>query len=290
RLASSRARASGRRGEMLEAAALLDAALHGMESLARTGRLRHDINETRLERAALGFGSGVRDREPRLLDQAGRDLRQLIEEGDEAYAPVTRARALTTCGAGMARLGGMAGKSDVLAQGVEMLEAAAELFPADHSPLDAARINAALGEALLKLRAAGGESALEDRGLRALRSAERATTGRGLKAAPAVSAAASRGEIEQAARDADLAALGGIEARLKRRLARRDAEADPAGWAADQLSLARLYTVRGDLLGRPEQRSAAVLALREAEEALREHGDAVLADEAAEGLAALLAA
>src|SRR5690606_3370135 len=87
RLSARRARLSGEVRGLQDAAALLDAALHEAGRLPPTA-----LDDLRLERAALALEAGVARRDPRLLDQAGRDLRALIESASPDQRPLTRAR------------------------------------------------------------------------------------------------------------------------------------------------------------------------------------------------------
>ncbi|MDQ8030026.1 MAG: hypothetical protein REJ23_14970, partial [Brevundimonas sp.] len=74
RLSARKARLSEETNALLDAGALLDAALHDARSLPPTV-----TDELRLDRAALSLEAGVRRRDARMLDQAGRDLRTLVE-------------------------------------------------------------------------------------------------------------------------------------------------------------------------------------------------------------------
>jgi hypothetical protein len=75
RLTARRARISGEPAAMLDAAALLDAALHGARALPPTVG-----DDLRLDRAALGLEAGIARRDGRLLDQAGRDKWEAANE------------------------------------------------------------------------------------------------------------------------------------------------------------------------------------------------------------------
>ncbi|MGZ9113022.1 MAG: hypothetical protein ACXW3K_00240, partial [Brevundimonas sp.] len=131
RLTARRARLSGEPSAMLDAAALLDAALHGARGMPRP--MGDDL---RLDRAALSLEAGVARRDGRLLDQAGRDLRVLVEAASPDYRPVTRARALALAGAGLMALARLARSEAAIEQGRALFEAAADQFTPDHSPLD----------------------------------------------------------------------------------------------------------------------------------------------------------
>jgi hypothetical protein len=261
RLVGRQARLTGDAKALMDAGALMDAALHGLRGGARTDQ----AEELRLDRAALSLEAGVLRRDPRLLDQAGRDLSALVEAASPDYRPLTRARALALCGAGLSALGAMAGHAESAAQGRLMFEAAADQFTPDHSPLDWAAIQI--------LRADDPRTPLL-----ALAQAEALTEGSGLiLGAQAREARLSR-EIALAEADGALPALDAIEARLRRRLSRLDADAAPLDWTADQIGLARLSLARTRLTGL----AAPALGMIIAEAALtaREHGAPALAHRA----------
>lgn len=255
RLRARQARLSADPARLLEAAALMDAALHGSACGAET-------DELRLDRAALALEAGVVQRDPRLLDQAGRDLGALVEACSADQRPLTRARALALCGAGLAALAALAGHVEAHAQGRMMFEAAADQFTPDHSPLDWVAIQ------VLRAR----EDALP---LMPLTQAEALTQGRGLVLGALVRERRLAREAELAMAVGDLSALDLLDGRIRARLAK----ATPLDWAADQIALARIAVAR---------RAAGVddslpvgLLLVEAETTAREWGAPALADRAA---------
>lgn len=280
RLKARRAQMRAEPDETRAAAALLDAALHGLEIQATRRRrdpwLDADLIETRLERAGLAAFAGVRQRDPRLLDQAGRDLRLLADRTDGDFAPLTRARALAACGAGLATLGEMADRFDCVVQALELIEAALDLFTADHSPMDHAAILAARGAALVRLARLTDEDAALDNALASLERAGRLTTGRRLKLGAEIAVLATRLRIEAAEAAGDLLRLSEMEARARARLASGGAAADPLGWAADQLALAEVYAALERLGAEPSRRHAAALARAGALDVLDEEGMADL--------------
>ena len=158
RIKARQARLSGLVTDLMDASALMDAALHGAGG---------DDVELRMDRAVLALDAGVVQRDARLLDQAGRDLGALVEAASPDHRPLTRARALALCGAGLSALAAVAGHAEAHAQGRTMFDAAADQFTPDHSPLDWAAIQV--------VRA--GEEALP---LMILSQAEALTQGQGL--------------------------------------------------------------------------------------------------------------
>jgi len=252
RLKARRARLTGQAQAVLDAGALLDAAL--------TGARGPEADELRLERAALGLEAGLMRKDPRLLDQAGRDLRQLVESASPDYRPVTRARALALCGAGLKALAAMAGDRSASAQGQAMFEAAADQFTPDHSPLDWAAIQV--------LRA-------ETEPLQALRQAVAATAEPGLMLGGLTRAALAEREAAAAEAVGDVAGLDRLAAETRRRLATAQ---PPLDWAADQVAMAEIALARARLTGSEPQ--GLRMTLVEAAETAREEGCLSLASRA----------
>ena len=259
RLCARRARLSGSPANLLDAAALLDAALHGARALPPTAG-----DELRLDRAALALEAGVARRDPRLLDQAGRDLRALVETASPDYRPLTRSRALALAGTGLMALAALAGSDAARAQGRELFDAAADQFTPDHSPLDwvAVRLAQATADTPL-LQLAETEALSREPGLvlGALARERRLTA-----------------EAALAEALADVEALAGLEAIVRRRLA-STARPEPLDWAADQIGMARLAMAKARLTGTPPR--AVGLMLAEALETAREWGAPALMQRAA---------
>lgn len=266
RLKARQARLDGTAGSLLDAAALLDSALHGMEADAA------EAENLRLDRASLTLEAGMTQRDPRLLDQAGRDLRALVEAAAPEYRPLTRARALALCGAGLAALAALADDATATLQARAMFDAAADQFTPDHSPLDWAAVQIARAAdadgtatpmTLLQAEALTADGALV---LGALARERRVLT-----------------ETRHAEATGDLTVLLGVEARLRRSLATRVGRAAPLDWVADQIGLARVALAREALTGVLCDRPA--LGLVEAAEVAIEVGVPAMA-EVARSLAA----
>ncbi|MDO9607462.1 MAG: hypothetical protein Q7J26_02965 [Brevundimonas sp.] len=252
RLKTRKARLSGDPAALMDAAALMDLAQHEAGA--------NDV-ELRLDRAGLALETGVIKRDARLLDQAGRDLGALVENASPDYRPLTRARALALCGAGLSALAAVAGHTEAQAQGRMMFDAAGDQFTPDHSPLDWAVIQV--------LRA--GDDATP---LMLLNQAEALTQGRGLIIGALVRERRVSREIALAEAVRDLTGLELLEARLRHRLA----AATPLDWAADQIGLAELALAR-HRLGGPAP-THLHLILNEAVLTARELGVPALADRA----------
>ena len=254
------------------AAALLDAALHLDSRRSGDPDVWRGVRavDLRLERAELSLQAGLRWHDERLLDQAGRDLRLLMDHVDGDLLPVTRARAMRACGLALSALGEMAGQTGAMEQAIELMSGARELFDEDHSPLDAGAVLAAQAETLMRWQ---GEAPVVE----LLKSAEDLLTQawklcatRSTTLEIEIRLRAARIKTELATAQGDMAALSHQEARLRQRLAR--GEGGPVAWAVDQLCLAGVYEALDDLGCRPARGWAAGYVRSEAIEALREAG------------------
>ena len=271
RLAALGARQGGEMSAMLDASALLDAALHG---LARRTDLADEAAELQLDRAALALEAGLVRGDARLLDQAGRDLRALVQAASPEYRPVTPARALTLCAAGLGALAALADDADARARAHEMFDAAADAFTPDHSPMDWAAIELA--------RAARDPSP----DLARMIHVEAVTAGEGLILGALARERRVTLEVRQAAQTVDAAQLARIETRLRRRLTGGGAADQPLDWAVDQIGLAQVRLARMGLSGGDDARHLG-LVLTEAAETARELGAGLIADRAGQVMAAL---
>ena len=277
RLRARQARLDGKPEALKRAALALDAAVDAAEA---AGDPR--IDDLRLERAALALEAGVVRRDPSLLDQAGRELRRLVAAADPDRRPLSRARALTLCAAGLSALAALAGDKAAHAQARILFDAAAEQFTPDHSPLDWTAIQ------LARAAVPGAVS------LAALLQAEAVSAGMGLT----LGALARDRRLEVEARAAETAGdtdrLQRMGAEVRRRLTARRTPAQRAeasdryvdngdlDWAVDQIGLARLDAAWARLTaGQPA--TDAAFALFEAAEIARDRGVPQLA-EAAETL------
>lgn len=259
RLRARQALLSGRLSELSEAATLLDAALANLKG-SRT--LEDDL---RLDRAVLTLEAGLSARDPKMLDRAGRDLRVLVEASPPEQRPLSRARALTLCAAGIAALAAVADAGTARDQAQAMFDAAAQLFTPDHSPLDwsAIQIQRAERETLPPML---------------LLQAESLTEGGGLILGALAHERRVAQEIGRAGAAGDLSVLMDIETNLRRRLARPAASATPLDWASEQIGLARVALARARWTG--ETPRSVGLMLTEAAQTAREHGAPALAERA----------
>ena len=235
RLKARQSRMTASADGLKRAAIALDAAVDAAD--AANDPRRDDI---RIERAALALEAGVGRRDPQLLDQAGRELRALVAAADPDRRPLSRARALTLCAAGLSALAALAGDDAAHAQARTLFDAAADQFTPDHSPLDWTAIQ------LARASTPGAVS------LAVLLQAEALSAGLGLTLGAL--ARDRRLEVEAAAaeRAGDASRLGRMAEEVRRRLrARRRAPVrdaadgrfvDPGDldWAVDQIGLARL--------------------------------------------------
>ena len=262
RLCARRARISDSPASLMDAAALLDAALHSARALPPCAG-----DELRLDRATLALEAGVARRDGRLLDQAGRDLRALVESASPDYRPLTRARALALAGAGLMALADLAGNEAARLQGSELFDAAADQFTPDHSPLDWIAVRLA--------------RSADDTPLLVLAEAEALGREPGLILGALARERRIAAEAVLAETMGDVEALTGLEAIIRRRLAEAS-RIEPLDWAVDQIGMARLALSRARLTG--TQPRAVGMLLAEAAATAREQGALVLARRAEKGL------
>jgi tetratricopeptide (TPR) repeat protein len=180
---------------------------------------------------------------------------------------------------------------DALAAGAGALAMALDNLTREHSPLDWARTQLALAQALQALgEASADERAYEqavtcyDRANLVLKDAP-ATPLRGLAAGARAMCLARSAELT-----GDLGVLDAAEAAMKIELTNLRASRDPVAWALAQLHLARLYEARIDITGKDRgERAAAVTALDAALDVFGEEGLRSLSVVASEALERLRA-
>ena len=260
RLRARQASLSGQSDALQEAALLLDGALRGLK-----GQQRPIEDDLRLDRAGLLLEAGLAAHDPRLLDQAGGDLRALVEAAAPEQRPLSRARALALCAAGMAALAAIADDIPARDQAQALFDAAADQFTPDHSPLDWAAIQVLRAE----------REALP---LLALVQAEALTEGGGLILGALAHERRVAQETSRAGSVGDLTALLEIEAGLRRRLVRPAVDSTPLDWASDQIGMARIALARARWTGQAPRELG--LMLTEAAATAREYGAPVLAQRA----------
>ena len=261
RLTSRRARLTGNANSLLDAAALLDAALHGARDLPPM-----TADDLRLDRAALALEAGVARCDARLLDQAGRDLRALVEAASPDHRPISRARALALAGAGLKALAALARDDAAADQGQALFEAAADQFTPDHSPLDWVAVQLVQAQA--------------DTPLLPLAQAEAMTREPGLVLGALARERRLAAETALAEAAGDLDTLVRLEAVVRRRLQTRGQP--PLDWAADQICMAHLALARSRLTRTAPH--AVGLMLAEALETAREWGTPAVAARAAQAI------
>lgn len=255
RISARKARLDGRPVRLLEAAALLDLAVHGL-----AGSADPLAEAVRLDRAGLTLEAGIAQRDARLLDQAGRDLFALVEASSSDRRPLTRARALALSASGLSALAALADDAPAREQSRAMLEAAGDQFTPDHSPLDWCAVQLASGTGAARLVA-----------VEALcRSA-----GAGLVLGALARERLSADRVAAAEAAGDPAALDALQAELRRRVSVPGA---PLDWAADQIGLARVALARARLCDAPSGETGLMLAT--AVEVATEEGCPLLARQA----------
>lgn len=261
RLKAREARLSEDASRLMDAAALLDGALHVSRALSAPA-----CDDLKLERAAMALEAGVARCDVRLLDQAGRDLRAMVATCSPDQRPLSRARALALAGAGMRALAGMAGDKDGVLNGRALFEAAVDQFTPDHSPLDWVAV---------RLAQAG-----EPVSLATLARCETLTREPGLVLSALARERRVAAETTLAVAMGDAGALADLEQTTRTRLL--SPTLTPLDWAAEQIGLARLAAARARLTAVEPQ--AVGMMLAEAALTAREQGVPVLADRARSAL------
>lgn len=262
RLAMRRALAADDAAERRNALVLLDAAQEAGRPLTTSA-----AHELALDRAALALEIGVTTRDAALLDQAGRDLRTIVEAASPDYRPVTRARALVLAAMGLKALAGLADDKTAREQARTLFDAAADQFTPDHSPLDWTAVQLAQAET--------------DCPLLVLTQAEAMTAEPGLILGACARERRMAAEAALAFAMGDVQALSGLEAVVRRRLARRT-PVEPVDWAADQIGMAHLKLAKARLTG--VAAASVGLILTEAMETAREWSATALVQQAAQML------
>ncbi|QBX38507.1 hypothetical protein E4M02_09095 [Brevundimonas sp. S30B] len=260
-LAAARAAAAARQARLEGSAEMKRAALSALDAaVAALGSAQGmDEDALRLDRASLALELGVEARDTGLLDRAGQDLRDLVQAASPDYRPLTRARALVLCAAGMSALANLGDHVEARRQADALFEAAAKQFTPDHSPLDWAAIQVVRAES-------GGADLLD------LARAEALTAGSGLVVGALAAIARWREEARLAEADGDLAGLATLEARLLDRLRAGPSALD---WAGAQVAVAETALARQRLTG--AQPHALGLILAEAALCAREQAAPLLA-------------
>ncbi|MES2833247.1 MAG: hypothetical protein V4707_00915 [Pseudomonadota bacterium] len=256
RLRARQARLTDKESALLDATALMDAALHDLGNAPSPAR-----DELRMERAMLGLEAGVTRRDARLLDQAGRDLKTLVEGAAPEERPLTRARALALCGSGLRALGALANDVTAMEQGAAMFDAAADQFTPDHSPLDWVAVQ------VMRID--------EQPPVAVLSQAQALSAGGGLVLGALARECRFAREAALAEDNGDVQRLDTLDAALRKRLAKPALSDGPLDWAADQIGLAHVALARERLTG--SKPAAIGMMLVEAAATARELGVGVLA-------------
>jgi tetratricopeptide (TPR) repeat protein len=275
---------------VLDAASTFDAAIAALEPMTRAVH-RTQLAELRCDKAELLLAGAQRLSDVHLAERALAVIDRAMARLDQAYEPLTWARAQELKGATLITLGESRGELDVLTDGVNAYADALEMVGPDHSPMDWARLQHGLA---LGLRALG-EAAANDLAFdQALACFDRALWALKDQPAAALSAVAASNRAACLARKAELTGdLGTIDEAveaLKAELRALSPGRDPVSWAVAQVNLARLYETRIALnADAPGEAAAAALALDAAREVFGEQGQRTLADEAARAIARLAA-
>ncbi len=266
--------------------------LAALESAGRRdSALKLAAAELRMARAEMLMGAGLRLKDEGLLRAAVGDLAAAAERLDTAYEPLTLGRVALTTATARSSLSELTGDIDGLAKGVSELASALDGVSRDHSPLDWARGQTALAQALSQLgEATSSETAFDkavagfDRAALALRDAP------GLLLRAQVAAGRGLCLARSAELTGDLGTLDAAEAAFKMELIAGPHRQSPVAWAMLQVQLGQLYATRLSLTGKDRgERAAAALAFQAAMDVFGEEGLRSFTAIAADGLERLAA-
>ena len=286
-MSARRALAAGDLDDALAAAAAFEAPLAALRPLARRdGLMRLALAEHRMVLADLLAGCGARLKDERLLDCALRELDAAADILSPEHEPLTAARIAMMRGETRILAGELTGDTAIIAEGVESLTGAVSDLDRDHSPLDWARAQISLGQALKTLGEATDSPRAFDQALGCFDRADmvlRQEPALALRALAANARSVCLGRLAELT--GDVAVLDAAEAALRTELCGGFAGRDAVAWAVTQLGLARLYELRVEVTGRGQERlHHAAMAYDEALTVFAERGLRAYSDLAARGL------
>lgn len=257
------------------AAARFTAPITALQALVRRcSAARLLVAEARVIRADLLAGWGARLRDADLLRMALNEAAEAVAGLDEAYEPLTMVRVRVLRGQILALLGEVTGEIESISEGVDAIAAVIDDLSRDHSPLDWAKTQMALAQAV---QALGDGAACERAYERAVTCYDRANlVFRKLPALTLGAVAASNRALclaRSAELTGDLAVLDAAEAAFKIELTGYQTRQDPVAWALAQVNLARIYEARVEISGKDNgERAAAAVALTAAFDVFAEEG------------------
>jgi tetratricopeptide (TPR) repeat protein len=272
----------------LAAAEAFEAPLRGLSAARRVkgGASRLLLADQRAARVELLLACAARLKDRALTEVALAEAKEAESGLDPDFEPLAWSRLESLRGTALVQLGELDGEINFIADGVEALAQALEPVTADHSPMDWARAQAALGAGLQAM----GEATTSERCFeRAVTCYDRASHILKTQPALALRAMVANNRALSLARcaelTADLAVLDAAEMAFKAELAATPGSRDPAAWAVTQMNLARLYEARVEITGRDDGRlDRAATALASAFDIFAELGLRSLTDLAAQGL------
>lgn len=269
------------------AAARFTAPITALQALVRRcSAARLLVAEARAIRADLLAGWGARLKDRDILRMALDEADQALSGIDEVYEPLTYARISVLRGQILSLTGEVTGEVEVASEGVDAIAVVLDELTREHSPLDWAKGQVALAQAVQAL----GEATTSERAYeQAVTCYDRANVV--LKKSPslALRAVAASNRALCLARSAelsgDLGVLDAAEAAFKIELGNHQARRDPVGWALVQVNLARIYEARIEITGKDRgERAAAAVALTAAFDVFAEEGLRSFSIIAVEGL------
>ena len=270
-----RAMAAGGAAEVRSAARLFNDPISLLESAGRReAMLKLAGVEARIARSDLLVGAGLRLKDEDLVRAGIGDLTAAEERLDVAYEPLLLSRIAIARAGAKAALGELTGDLARLARAISTLAVSLDTLGRDQSPLDWARGQSGLAQALTQL---GEATENETAYAKALACYDRA--GVVLRAAPGLvlraEIASGRGLTltRLAELSGDVAVLNAAEAAFKTELEAGPHRTDPVTWAMLQVQLGQVYVTRLQLTGKDRgERAAAALAFQSALEVFSEEG------------------
>lgn len=233
-------------------------------------------SQMRLERADILLLVGLDRDDCSVIKAVITDLQAVAVRLDPAYEPVTHAQTLLRLGIAHTYLGRIKGDIEIIKNAIDILNPDEDMILYDHSPLDWTDHKCALALAYHALADHSLEQGDYDKAIEAFDLALKRPLQKGLSLRNQLIVNRATCLAQQAEFKGDLTSLNRAESEFKSQLRLIKPQEDPIAWAVLQTNLARLYIVRGDLMGYMVEGSEAVYALELAIEIFQDHSQNAL--------------
>jgi hypothetical protein len=250
------------------------------ERVRQTGAARDKIEaaNARFERGDLLMVVGLDRSDASLMAAVVKDFEALRLRLDADYEPITYARVALRLAQAQIWQGQIAGRPELISEGIALLTAEPRGIDYEHSPLDWIEHKHALALGLQALSELTLSEEIYDQALAMYDHALK----RPMQKQLAVRAQLVNNRAVCLAKHAelkgDLKSLDAAESAFKAELRDTKPGEDPVGWAILQSNLARLYVARGDITGFMIERAEAAYALEAAHEIFVENNMKGLAE------------